>query len=433
MARSLISSDASVRSFRSGAPEDSRSIRRLNDGDGLYLLDGPPGSRGWRFDFRFEGKNKTISLGNYPAVTLAAARRAAEEARSKVAAGINPSDVRKKAKATVALTAENERLAAAGESPVGSFEFVANEFIVKRSTPQVDGRTGAQKPPRWSAGYTDGWHGRLRRHVYPWIGARPITELGPIHLLEVLRKIEDRGTTDTVQKVYQMLGEVMRYAVACQYIASDPSRDLRGALTPHTKVHLPTITDANHVGQLVRDIRRYRGTATIRAAMQFALLVFQRTHMLREMKWEHVDLEKRLWTIPSALMKRKVGEKLNGQPHLVPLSRQALEILRTQATLTATRGWVFPGTNNRSGFSEGTINKALASMGYKDHLTGHGFRAMARTMMGELDVTLGEVLEAQLAHKKRGALGGSYDRAEYVAMRCDVMQRWADYLDKLAA
>jgi integrase len=230
-----------------------------------------------------------------------------------------------------------------------------------------------------------------------------------------------------------MLGEVMRYAVAGQAIPSDPSRDLRGALIPHTVRNLPSILEPRRVGQVVRDIRRYRGTPTVRAALQFAILTFQRTHMLREMKWVDVDFDACIWRIPSAGIKRRAVEKLNGTAHLVPLSRQAIELLRTQRLLSGAREWVFPATHNRSGFSEATINNALVSMGYKNQLTGHGFRAMARTLMVELDATLGEVLEAQLAHKKSGPLGAAYDRSQYLELRRSVMQRWADYLDRLAA
>jgi hypothetical protein len=177
-----------------------------------------------------------------------------------VAAGENPSEERKRVKQAVIVSVENLRRVAAGEPAVGSFADVANEFINKRSTPVTDG-SGQVRPPRCSVGYTDGWRGRMARHVYPWIGAMPIGDVSPIHLLEVLRKIEDRGTTDTAQKVFQMLGEVMRYAVASQLIPSDPSRDLRGALTPHTVRNLPSIVEPNKVGQVIRVIRRYRGTA----------------------------------------------------------------------------------------------------------------------------------------------------------------------------
>jgi hypothetical protein len=296
MARNRIPSDATVKAFRSG--------RRLPDGDGLYLLLMPSGTKAWRFDYRYGGKDQTLSMGVYPTVSLASARRLADQARAQATAGENPSEERKRVKRAVIASVENLRRVAAGEPAMGSFDQVANEFIDKRSTPVTDG-SGQVRPPRWSVGYTDGWRGRMARHVNPWIGAMPIGDVSPIHLLEVLRKIEDRGTTDTAQKVFQMLGEVMRYAVASQLIPSDPSRDLRGALTPHTVRNLPSIVEPNKVGQVIRDIRRYRGTATVRAALQFAVLAFQRTHMLREMKWPDVDLDARLWRIPSAGMKRR--------------------------------------------------------------------------------------------------------------------------------
>lgn len=424
MASNLISSDRTIAAIKRG---DER--RRLSDGDGLYLLlwaDG--GSHGWRFDYGFSGKRKTISFGPYPATSLALARSKAAEARAQVAAGINPSDLRKAAKRAAAVDEVAAQREAQGLAPLGSLEHVATEFWRLKYSP--DDAAARQ----WSDSYADRWLGRLKLDVFPYLGRRQVATITPRELLEVLQRVEARGAFDTAGKLCQSVSEALRHGIVLGYCDSDPARDLRGALRRHVVQHYAAVTTPGEARALMRSIMTYPGRATTRAALQLSVMVFQRPGNVRAAEWAHIDLDAAMWSIPSDAMKRKVQHKASGRPHLVPLATQAVALLRDLQPLTGHHRWVFPNQNGGNCMSENTVRKALHAMGYdSEKMTPHGFRAMARTMAVEhLDIAP-DVIEAQLAHAKAGALGEAYDRAQYLAQRRELMQRWADYLQALAS
>lgn len=424
MASNLIPSDRTIAAIRPGDPR-----RRLSDGAGLYLLTFfLGGAHGWRFDYTIAGKRKTLSLGTYPATGLAQARTEAARLRELVAAGVDPSAARKAAKVARVVVDQAADREAKGLAPVGTFEALATEFHALKWSPDNEAAR------RWSASYADRWLGRLRLDVFPYIGRRPARGISPVELLEILQRVERRGAFDTAQKLCQSISETFRYGVILGHCDSDPARDLRGALRQHVVKHYPAITTPGQARDLMRAMMNYQGRPTTRAALVLSALVFQRPGNVRGAEWAHVDLDAAMWTIPSDLMKRKVEQKKTGAPHLVPLARQAVELLKELLPLTGHGRWIFPNQNGGACMSENTISKALRSMGYDSAtMTPHGFRAMARTMLAEnTDVDL-NVIEAQLAHAKSGPLGSAYDRAEYLVQRRDMMQRWADYLFSLAA
>ena len=422
MARDLIASDATIKAAIALArrqERDGQAIvpRQLPDGLGLYLLMLVQKRvvPSWRLDFAIGGKRKTLSLGLYEAgVGLALARRKADEHRKLVQEGTNPSELRK-AK-TAAQKAKRE-----GGAAAGSFEAIAREFHAKMA-------------PSWSPVYADRWLGRMVFDLFPRIGAEPVGSVTPKALLAVLRTVEARGTVDTAHELRQTAGQAFRYAIASGLCDSDPSAALGGALRPNVVEHMAALTDPVAVAGLVRGIREYRGHPVTRAALELSMLLFQRPYNMRTMRWADVDLEAALWSIPSADMKRRVSEKRAGRPHLVPLPKQAVRILRDLRPLTGEGIYCFPSLlGGARPMSENTINGALRRLGLgRDEATAHGFRATARTMMVERLNVDPEVVEAQLGHGKTGVLGAAYDRTEYVDKRRHAMTKWANYLDTLA-
>lgn len=417
MPRDLIPSDKTIRAVR---PGDSR--RRLSDGDGLYLLlFVKGGSHGWRFDYSFGGKRKTLSLGVYPDTGLSLARKKAQDARTLLQQGFDPSAARREAKAEVVRKVEALTREAAGLPPEGSFEAVARAWL--DNVHRVD----------CVAAHADRTQARLEQNVFPWLGRRPIGEIEPPELLRCLRRIEERGARETAHRVKFACSQVFRYGIAEGHCSRDPASDLRDALASVTVRHHAAIVDPARVGELLRAIESYKGHAVTRAALALAPLVFQRPGELRLAEWTEFDLEAATWTIPSARMKWRKQQKETGQPHLVPLSTQAVEILNDLRPLTGQGRFVFPGHRSRARpMSDAAVLAALRRMGYpKDEMSGHGFRAMARTLLAERLAVPPEVIEAQLAHHVPDALGRAYNRALYVEQRRDMMQRWADYLDRL--
>jgi integrase len=416
MARNLIASDASIKSIRAG---DSR--KRLTDGDGLYLLlFVKGGAHGWRFDYSLQGRRKTISFGTYPDTSLALARRKADAARQLVAGGIDPSKKRKAEKQSYeqarAVEAREER----GLPPLDSFEAIAREwFAVKR-----DG---------WAASYADKIMARFERDVFPWIGKQPIDDITPPQLLEVLRRIEARGVVETAHRALQDSSQVFRYAVATGKAVSNPARDLKDALKRPDPKHFPAIIDPKRFGDLLRACDSYAATPVVRAALKLAPMLLLRPGELRFAQWSEIDLDNAMWTVPAARMKRELRAKLHGAPHLVPLPKQAVAVLRELHAVTGRGLVVFRGERHHDrAMSENTINAALRAMGFpQDEVTGHGFRATARTMLQERLGFDPHVIEAQLAHSVRDNLGRAYNRTEFVEQRRKMLQAWADYLDKL--
>lgn len=417
MARELIPGDVTLRNIKPGDPR-----KRLNDGAGLYLLlFVKGGAHGWRLDYTVNGRRKTLSLGTYPDTGLALARRKAEEARRLVSEGIDPSDTRKAAKADHQRQRQEVKRADAGLPPLDSFEAVARTWHATRCD-------------NWAPSYSTKIIRRLETLVFPHIGRRPVGEITPPELLAILRPIEARGTVETAHRVRETCSQVFRFALAEGRITSDPARDLAGALRSHKTRHIAALTDPVRFGELLRAIRAYRGTPTVRAALELAALVFVRPGAeLRMAQWDEFDLDGGLWRVAPARMKRGKDGKTNGPAHLVPLSRQAVAVLRELHPHTGDGPLLFRGERNRTKpISENTLNAALDTMGFtSDQMRAHGFRAVARTLLVErLDVAEA-VVEAQLAHSVKDALGRAYNRTEFMAQRRTMMQTWADYLDRL--
>lgn len=416
MARELIPSDATIKAIR---PGDKR--RRLSDGDGLYLLlFAAGGSHGWRFDYVYQTRRKLISLGTYPDTSLALARRKAEAARALVAEGLDPSAERK-AQRQRHLEARTEQVRRSqGLPPSGSFEAVAREWFEVR-------RSG------WSKSYGDKMMARFETDVFPWLGTTPIVKITGPMLLEVLRKIEARGVIETAHRALQDSSQVFAYAMATDKLDKNPADKLKMVLRRPEPKNFPAITDPARFGQLLRACDRYAATPVVRAALKLAPMLLLRPGELRFAEWPEIDLDAALWTVPAARMKREVREKLLGAPHLVPLPRQAVAVLRELHELTGHATMVFRGErHHHRAMSENTINAALRAMGFsQDEVTGHGFRATARTMLHERLGFSPEIIEAQLAHSVQDSLGRAYNRTEFTEQRRAMLQAWADYLDQL--
>jgi integrase len=385
--------------IRNSKPKDKPL--RLSDERGLYLLINPNGSRWWRFDYRFQGIRKTLSMGVYPDVPLKLARERRDEARSLLAAGADPGVQRK---------AEKRASAEAGSN---TFEALAREWMATRGK-------------EWTASYASKTKSALERHVFPSVGAKPITEITAPDLLALLRAIETRGTVDMAHRVQQHCGGIFRFAIATGRATTDPVPSLRGALSTVKKEHFAALTDPTEYAELLRAIDNYRGEATTKAAMQLLALTFQRTKEVRFAEWSQFDFDQALWRIPAEIMKMR-------EAHIVPLSRQAIEVLKGIQALTGKGRLVFPSTTSRERpISENTVVYALARMGYKGRMTGHGFRSVASTLLNEQGFR-SDLIERQLAHAEKNAVRAAYNRAEYLTERVKMMQDWADYLDKIKA
>lgn len=416
MARSLISSDLTIRNVKLGDPR-----KRLSDGEGLYLLlFVKGGAHGWRFDYTIHGVRKTLSLGTYPDTGLKLARTQADHARELVASGQDPSDKRKANKAQHAETREASQREASGLPSAGSFEEVAREWFNTRRSD-------------WSASYGDKIIRRLELDVFPWLGRDPAGSITPPQLLEVMRRIESRGVIETAHRALENCGQVFRYAVATGHAVSNPARDLKDALRKPIVKHFPAITDPLRLGELLRACHGYQGTHVVRAALKLVPLLLLRPGELRHAQWTEFDLDAALWTVPAERMKREKNGKQNGKPHLVPLPSQAVDTLRELHALTGASEYVFRGErHHHRPMSENTVNAALRAMGFgADEVVGHGFRATARTMMAERLGLPEAVIDAQLAHAVPDSLGRAYNRTQFEAQRKEMMQQWANYLDKL--
>ena len=375
---------------------------RLFDGDGLYLEVSPAGGRLWRLKYRFEGKEKRLALGAYPEVGLKDARARKDEARKLLSNGVDPGEARKAAKSARAASLAN------------SFEAVSIEWL-------------ARQKPKWSDSYYTKVNARLKQNVWPWIGRAPVADLRASAVLEVLRKIEDRNAHDMAGRVRETIGQVMRYAVATGRAEYDPTPSLKGALTAHVTRHMASVTDPVRVGEILRAFEAFNGTHTVKTALLLSPLLFARPGELRNMRWADLDLKAGLWMLPAARMKMR-------QEHIVPLPAQAIELINGMTEYSGHLEHVFPGARDpKRAMSDAAINAALRRLGIdtKEELTGHGFRAMARTILRERLGFEAEWIEAQLSHTKKGVLGAAYDRTQFLEQRTRMMAEWADYLDKL--
>jgi len=389
-------SDLAIRTAKPGA----KPIR-LSDSGGLYLEVAPSGGKLWRLKYRFGGKEKRLALGKYPDVGLKEARERRDEARKLLANEVDPGENRKQQKAARAERAAN------------SFEAVAREWI-------------ARNTPTWAATHTSKIVRRLEMYVFPWLGGRPIAEITAPELLAMARRIEGKGAIETAHRAMQNCGQIFRYAVATGRAERDPTGDLRGALQPVTSKHMAAVTEPHKVAELLRTFDTYQGTLTVRCALQLAPLVFVRPGELRQAKWKDIDLDAAEW--------RYIASK-KGNAHIVPLALQAVAILREVQALTGGGLYVFPSarTSERP-MSDNAILAAMRRLGIaKDEMSGHGFRAMARTILDEVLGFRPDLIEHQLAHAVRDPNGRAYNRTAHLSDRRKMMQSWADYLDELKA
>ena len=387
-----------------GAPAGEKHT----DGQGLYLLVKATGKY-WRMNYRFAGKQKTLAIGVYPAVTLAKARQRRDKARELLADGIDPSKAKQVEKQAQVVAAAN------------TFELVAKEFLVT-------------KADAWTPMYAAKWLRGMTKDLFPYIGSLPLASITAPMLLDALRKCEKRGAIESAHTLRQTAGQVFRYGIQTGRCVSSPAADLQGALKPVNTKHMAAILEPVKVGELMRSIASYTGQPMTRVALVLSALLFQRPGNIRQMEWAWVNFDNAMLTIPSQDMKRRKHQKINGRPHFVPLAPQALTALNEMQPLSGHGRYVFPSllTGERP-MSDNTVNSALRRMGYTNsEMTAHGFRATARTLMIErLPGVSADVIEAQLAHGKSGPLGSAYDRAEFMDQRRKMMVEWADYLDKL--
>ena len=374
---------------------------RLYDANGLYIEIAPSGGKLWRFKYRYAGKEKRLSLGTFPTITLKEARSLKADAKKLLNEGIDPA-VRKK-------ELKENKLAASKNS----FKAVTQEWISKNIS-------------KWSSGNTQRVSNRLEQHVFPHIGNKSISSITAPDLLAVINRIEKTGTIYTAHKTLQNCGQVFRYAMATARTTTDPTTALKGALPPTQPKHHASITDPKKIGALLRAINGYEGNFITQCALKLAPLVFVRPGELRHAEWQEIDFYKAEWRIPAEKMKMKAV-------HIVPLSKQAIAILEDIYTVTGHGKYVFPSvrTNIRP-MSENTVNAGLRRLGYtKEEMTGHGFRSMASTLLNEQGWHW-DAIERQLAHAERNSIRAAYNYAEHLPERIKMMQHYADYLDGLA-
>lgn len=390
-------SDLQIKAFQPGPKP-----QRFFDGQGLYLEISPAGGKLWRLKYRFDGKEKRLALGDYPSVGLKEARKRRDEARSILSGGVDPGAVKRAQKA-------GRRTAAAN-----SFEVTARRWCETNKT--------------WTEKYAKKTISMLERDVFPWLGNRPVSELEPPDFLATVRRIEARGYFETAHRALQRCGQVMRFAVAEGLALRDPTADLRGALASWEVNHMPSVIDPARVGQILNMFERdFKGTFQVQSALKLAPMFFTRPQELRRARWADIDLGEAMWRIPAEEMKMR-------EPHLVPLAKQAVAILEELHPVSGHLEYVFPGGRDpKKHMSDAAVNMAMRRLGIdtKTELTGHGFRAMARTILHERLGYQPEIIEAQLAHKTPGPLGAAYARAKFLEQRKEMMQAWADYLDQI--
>lgn len=395
--------DIKIKSLKPGIKPNgvtTNKAYRVTDERGLYIEVKPSGSKLWRFKYRFDGKEKLLSVGIYPDVSLKDAREARDTLRKQVASGIDPSELRKA-----------EKLSRAGQD---SFEVVAREWH-------------SMHKPIWSESHANRTLTRLEQNIFPWLGSKNINEILAPELLRALRRIESRGAIETAHRVRAICSKVFRYAISTGRADRDPAVDLIGALPPTKVKHHASITDPRQVGALIRSIQTYSGQFSTLCALRLAPLVFVRPQELRMAEWNEFDLDSAEWRIPAEKMKMRVM-------HIIPLSQQAMDILHELKGLTGEGKYLFPSLRStKRPMSENTVNAALRRLGYaKDEMTGHGFRSMASTLLNEQGWN-SDAIERQLAHSDQDGVRAAYNYAEYLPERKKMMQAWADYLDSLSS
>lgn len=385
-------------------PDPNKEVTKF-DGGGLYLLITPSGGKLWRLKYRFAGKEKLISLGSYPEISIADAREARAEAKKLIANGVDPYELRKTNQAL------NKEIIA------NSFESIAREWHLKYSS-----------GGKWSPAHAADVMHRLEKDIFPPIGSRPISEIKATELLETLERVVDRGANDTAHRLLCHCGMIWRHAVVRGKASRDITAEMVGELPPVTGKNHSAFTKPHEVAPLLNCIDGYQGSFIVKCALQLLPLFFCRPGELRAAEWSEFDFDNRMWDIPAERMKMK-------KSHFVPLSLQAVEILKSLHPLTGAGQYLFP--SHRSSLrcmSDNALNAALRRMGFsKDEVTAHGFRATARTMLRQELKFHKEYIELQLAHATTAQDGTAYDRVDFLDERIVMMQTWADYLDGLKA
>jgi len=380
---------------------------KLTDGDGLFLLLTSGGGKRWRFKYRFDGKEKLLAFGTYPDISLTEARNMRHDARNLLANGIDPSAEKKAAKEAKA------------ELQANSFEVISREW-----------HKHMQGKKEWSAEHATTIMNRLEQDIFPWIGNKPITEVAAKEIKAILDRVRSRGVIETARRALTIMGQVYRYAIMTDKAEYDISAGFKGYLpaTSKTRKHMASVTDPKELAPLLRAIDAYQGGFVAQCALKLLPLVFVRPGELRHMEWSEINFEAEEWNIPAAKMKMKAD-------HLVPLSRQAIAILKELQPLTGNSKYAFPSTRSYSRcMSDNTINAAFRRMGFDgDTITGHGFRATARTILDEVLHQRVDFIEHQLAHAVKDPNGRAYNRTAHLVERRKMMQVWADYLDGLKA
>ena len=367
----------------------------LGDGQGLSLLVEPNGSKSWRFRYRYAGKPKMISLGVYPTITLAEARARRDEARKIVAEGKNPSEVRKEQKLALRIQSEN------------AFEKIAREWHQMKSA-------------KWSAGYASDIIEAFQNDIFPYVGTRPEGEIKPLELLNVLRKIEKRGALEKMRKVRQRCSEVFRYAIATGRAEFNPAADLSSALEVHKSNHFPFLK-SDEIPDFLRALDSYAGSRLVQIATKLLMVTGVRTIELRAALWQEFDLDNAIWEIPAERMKMR-------RSHLVPLSTQALGFLNELKSMTGNYRYVFPGRNDpNKPMSEASINQLIKRIGYGGKVTGHGFRHMFSTLLHEQGFN-SNWIEIQLAHVDKNSVRGTYNHAQYLEQRRQMLEWYSKKL-----
>jgi len=373
---------------------------KIYDGEGLYLEVLPTGAKYWRMKYFFAGKEKRLALGVYPEISLADARERRSQARKVLAAGQDPVQAKQEAKRLATLKHAN------------TFEAIAREWFENRKH-------------EWAPSFADMVLDRLERHILPNLGHRPIADVQAPEVLAILRVVEGKGALEMARRVMQMCGQIFMYAIATARAQRNPVADLRGALKTPVVKHRAYLKESE-LPDYLRKLDAYDGHAQTKLALRLLLLTFVRTTELRAAQWQEIDWDKAEWRIPPERMKMK-------ETHLVPLSRQALAVLRDLQNRSGDRPYIFTNQHNPHTFmSENTMLYALYRMGYHSRTTGHGFRSTASTILNEHGFRA-DVIERQLAHSERNSVRAAYNHAQYLPERREMMQWWADYLDKVAA
>ena len=389
-------------------PPDKKQAR-FTDSGGMYLQVSPAGSKRWFLKYRIGGKEKQLALGSYPEVSLKSARLARDAAKLQKSEGTDPVQARKLNKLK------------ASRNSGDTFKAIALEWFGKHA-------------PQWSESHASRMLRQLERDLFPWIGERPIEQIHAMELLAALHKVEERGALETADRALMLARQVWEYWLPTAGVEQrNITEGLKARLTPYRSKSFAAIVEPKRFGDLMRAIQSYRGGPIVRTALQLAPLLYQRPANLRMMEWAELDLDAALWTIPSMKMKRTKEEKENGEDHAVPLPVQAVALLRNLQPLTGHCVYVFPGERSHDRpISDNSVRSALYALGFGKEQTWHGFRASARTMLVD-ELNLDPLaIEANLAHAVKDSNGRSYNRTQYLKQRADMVQLWADYLDKLA-